>query len=92
MSEKPGHIREIIEGLQQQRDEIAVRMHLAKAEVRDDWEKLEKRWQELHRKYEPIKHTLEDTSENVLAGLKLTAHELTDGFKRVGKQVLGRDH
>jgi hypothetical protein len=35
------------EPLKQQRDELRVRLYLAKAEVKDEWARLEKQWEEL---------------------------------------------
>lgn len=34
----------LLDGLKQQRDELMVQLHLAKAEARDEWEELEKNW------------------------------------------------
>ena len=40
-------LKNLIDDLKQQRDEINVQLHLAKAEVRDEWDKLEPKWEEV---------------------------------------------
>jgi chromosome segregation ATPase len=87
MSDDKSFLQETISSLKQQRVELAVQMHLAKAEAKEEWEKLEERFQKLSDEYEPIKDALGETAENVLSGLKLTAEELLAGFDRVRKSL-----
>ena len=42
-------INEVFENLKQQRDEIRVKMHLAAADAKDEWEALEKKWGKIGR-------------------------------------------
>ena len=44
MSDYKEELHELGDELKQARDELRVEMHLAKADIRDDWEELEKQW------------------------------------------------
>jgi hypothetical protein len=87
MSETRKQLDELVSGLKQQRDELAVKIHLGKKEVRDEWERLTAKMDDVLREYEPAKAAVEDTADNVWAALKLTAGELKDGFERVRKSL-----
>ena len=71
------------EELVRQRDELNLQMHLAKAEARDEWQELEKRWQEVKPKLDAAGSEAMKSGENVLAGLQLTLEELRKGYQRV---------
>ena len=40
------NLQKLCEDLKRQRDELQVRLHVAKAEARDEWARLEIRWEE----------------------------------------------
>lgn len=82
-------INELVEELKQHRDELKVKMHLAKADAKDEWEKLEKRMEALEAKLEAKKESfgdvVEDASDNVEAALELAAEELKKGYQQIRK-------
>lgn len=43
MSQEKGRLEELITKLKQKRNEFRVQIHLAKAEVNDEWQELEKK-------------------------------------------------
>ncbi|ARA92675.1 hypothetical protein AWN76_005515 [Rhodothermaceae bacterium RA] len=77
----------LVQDLKQRRDELRVKMSLARAEARDEWEKLEQKWEELEAKLEAKADKLEDvaeeTTENLEAALELAAEELKKGYARI---------
>jgi len=77
----------LIEKLKQQRDELAVQIHLGKTEAKQEWDKLNARLEELMSEYEPLQGAVRETATNVLDALKLTASELQDGFERIRKTL-----
>ncbi|MCA9151678.1 MAG: hypothetical protein KDA92_20380 [Planctomycetales bacterium] len=87
MSDTRDFIAETISSLKQQRDEIALQMHLGKAELKDEWDKLQKRLDQLNDDFEPVKDAVGESAENVVESLKLVAGELKDGFSRVWKSL-----
>lgn len=87
MSDSRNFVAETISSLKQQRDEIALQMHLGKAELKDEWSKLQKRLDELNNEFEPVKDAVGESAENVVESLKMVASELKDGFARVWKSL-----
>lgn len=87
MPHEKNPLQELISTLKQERDSLALKMHLAKAEVKEEWNRLERKWDELAARYEPLKSATGQAAENVLASLKLVAEEIADGFKRIREKL-----
>jgi hypothetical protein len=76
-----------IENLAKARDELRVRMHLAKADALDEWKKLETSWQRVQ---EEIRRTGEHTKEPVKdmgAAAQRLIDELKRGYARFREQL-----
>jgi uncharacterized coiled-coil DUF342 family protein len=78
-------IEDIIESLKQQKDEIKLQIHLAKAEARDEWPELEKKFNELMSKADVLRKEAGDASGDVIEAAKLVADEIKRGFDRIRK-------
>ena len=78
----PGELKQELERL---RDELAVRMHLAKAEARDQWEELEKKWEHFRARLEVVGRAAEESAEDVGDALELLGSELKRGYARIRK-------
>jgi hypothetical protein len=87
MSKEKGHVAELISGLKRQRDELALKIHLGKADAEEEWNKVTRKLDELARDYEPLKDAVGETAENLLAGLKLMTEEIQNGFNRIRKSL-----
>jgi len=83
MTEEGKRFANLLDELKQQRDELRVRLHLAKAEVHDEWERLERKWDELKPPLEAAGRDVAQTSKNVVAAMELAADEITAGYKRI---------
>lgn len=83
MAKIPEEFQKLLDALHQQADELRVKMHLAKADARDEWEKLEKQWEELQGKAGVIRETAEEASADIASALKSLAHEVEKGFERI---------
>ena len=81
MADTKQRIDELIEMLKRQRDELALKIHLGKAEARDEWERLEKRLAELKAQAEPVGGVVSDTARSV-------ADEIKKGYERI-RRLLG---
>jgi hypothetical protein len=77
----------IAEELKSQRDVLALKMHLAAAEVKDEWTELEKKWENFDARSEHVKETLDETVDEVGDDLKELSNDLKDGYKRI-RQLL----
>jgi len=78
-------IDDIIESLKQQKDEIKLQIHLARAEARDEWPELEKKFDELRNKADALRQATGDASSDVIEAVKLVADEIRHGFDRIRK-------
>jgi predicted nuclease with TOPRIM domain len=83
MADISRELHELVEDLKTHRDELRVRLHLAKAEVRDEWERLEREWEHLRGRMEAMGREAGRTSEDVAAALHLAADDLRKGYQRV---------
>ena len=81
-----------IDLLSKARDELRVRLHLAKADALDEWKKLETSWQ---RAQEELRRTSEHTKEPVKemgAAVKHLIDELKAGYTRIREQLKEATH
>ena len=78
-------IEKLMKQLEQQRDELRVKMSLAKLEGREEWEKLEKQWEQLRAKAPQIRENIGATAGGVGAAFKKAADEIRDGYARLRK-------
>jgi polyhydroxyalkanoate synthesis regulator phasin len=85
--DKKSLVQEMISTLKQQRDELALQIHLGKKETKELWDKLDDKWDKLTRDYDPVKDAVSDVAEGVWSGLELIAGELKTGFDRVRKSL-----
>jgi hypothetical protein len=85
VSEKNPELQKLVEDVRRQRDEIRVRLHLAKADAKDEWERLEHTWQHMRAKMTVVGREAGKTAEEVGAALRLAAEELRRGYGRVRK-------
>ena len=81
------HLRKIADDLKRQRDELQVKLHLAKEDARDEWAKLETRWEEAKTKMNAVREEAGHTTESVSAGLGLVLDELKKGYDRIRKTL-----
>ncbi len=85
MSDTRQRIDELIETLKRQRDELALKIHLGKAEARAEWEKIEKKLDELKRQAKPVAGVVGDTAKNVGSALEAAGEEIKKGYERIRK-------
>ena len=76
---------ELIEAIKRQRDELALKIHLGKADAKDEWEKLERKLAELNEQSKPLKGALGETARGLGSALELAAEELKKGYDRIRK-------
>ncbi len=76
-------ITRMIDELRAQRDMLRVRLHLAGAEAREEWEALEKRWEHLRARATVVGREATESAENVGTALRQVADELKQGYERL---------
>ncbi len=80
-------LRDLIRKLKQQRDELALQIHLGKAEAKEEWAKVSAKLDNLLHDYEPLKDALNETKDKVVSSLKNVSEEVWAGFERIRKSL-----
>ena len=87
MTNERAHLETLADELKRHRDEIRVRLHLAKADVKDEWARLEEKWRQFDRKAREVGREGQVTAGEVAAALRLAADELRKGYVRMRQHV-----
>ena len=82
MSNGQSSDKDLVEELGRLRDEVRLKLHLASMEARDEWEKLEERWEQFRRKAD-LDETVDGSGESA-EGL---VDELRKGSERIRKAL-----
>jgi hypothetical protein len=80
-------ISKLSETLKTERDDLKVRIHLAKMEAKEEWEKTEQQWQHFKTKADEFGSASKESAQDVGAALKLLGEELGHAFKRIRKSL-----
>lgn len=78
---------ELVSTLKQQRDELALKMHLAGAESKQEWDKLQVKFDKLMDDYKPLKKAVGESAGKLGDSLKQVAREIKAGFDRIRKTL-----
>jgi len=87
MADAMERITKAAEHLKQQRDELRVKLHLGKAEAKDEWARLEKQWEEVRPKLDAVREEAGKTAESVGTALSLALEELKNGYERLRNRL-----
>lgn len=83
MPELREELKKLEDMVLQQRDELRVKLHLAKADARDEWEALEKKWAEAQAKFAQLQKAAGESGEGIEAAARLLGEELLKGYERI---------
>ncbi len=75
--------RHLIEKIETTRDELNLQIHLAEAELRDEWHELEKNWKQLQQKLERGGKAATESGEAVATAIRILGEELLQGYQHV---------
>jgi len=78
---------ELLAKLRTERDELRVRLHLAGAEAREEWEKLEPRLAELEARAAQVGEAAGAAAKDVGAALAMLGEELGEGYARIRRAM-----
>jgi len=85
MADARDKLAKAAERLKQQRDELRLKLHLAKADAKDEWARLERQWEELKPKLEAARKEAGKTAGSVGSALSVAVEELKKGYERMRK-------
>jgi DNA repair exonuclease SbcCD ATPase subunit len=76
-----------VEDLRRTRDELRVQAHLAKAELRDLWEKLEERFEDLEHRAKRTARATEEPLRQLEGDARKLVGDLRDGYRRIRESI-----
>ena len=80
-------IDDMLEKLKEERDELKLKLHLAKMDVSEEWDKLELKLEKLEGKAHELGEATVDASKDVGEAAKLLGQEILEGFKKIAKHL-----
>ena len=83
MTNKPDSLSDLVNDMQQLRDELRVQIRLGSKEAQDEYEKLERKWDEMMKEGQPLAEAVSDTAKNVGAAAELAVDELKQGYEKI---------
>ena len=87
MGDVKTRIDEMISDLKQERDELRLKLKLAKLEANEEWVKLEAKMARLETKTRELGNATADASHDIGAAAKLLGEEIRDGFKKIARHL-----
>ena len=87
MSDERNPIEDTMKALRQQCDELALQIHLGKAEAKEEFEISKAKLDKMTEDYEPVKGAVEESASNVFASLQIVGEEVLNSFERIRKSL-----
>ena len=84
---KKEDLEKMLGKLRQQRDELKVKIHLAKADAEEEWAAAEKKWAHLKTKSEALATTGGEVAKELGETVKEIGEDLMNGYERISKIV-----
>ena len=78
---------DLVGELKQTRDELRVRAHLFKAEVKERWDELELKWEHLGNEVSPTVKATKMALSNINEANKLVLSEIKEGYQKIRKSM-----
>ena len=85
MSDHRARLEEMMKKLEAERDELKVKLGLAKLEAREEWRDLEKKMDSLRGRLKVLGSEAKEASGDVGAAAGTLAEEIKEGFARLRK-------
>ena len=86
MSEMHERIQQMLEDLKRERDELRVKISLAKLEASAEWQELERKLEKLEARAREVGGATADASKDIGAAARLLGEEIRKGLKSVAKR------
>lgn len=87
MSDEGDRGQEIMEKLKRQRDELRLKIHLGKAEARDEWDEMEDKWKSLKERIKAATDEASGAGGEIGSAARDLASELKKGYARIKDQL-----
>jgi hypothetical protein len=80
-------LNKLLEKLKSERDEINLKIHLASMDAKTEFEEAEKTWVQVKAKAAEITDDALETSEELIAKVKVVGEELKDTYNRIANRL-----
>ena len=80
-------IAELVEKLRHERDELNLQLHLAKAEAREEWWYLEKKWEHFQENSAIVGDAALEASQEIGAATHKLGEELKNGYQHIREAI-----
>lgn len=87
MTEHREKIEQILDRLRTERDELRIKAHLAKAEAKEEWDKLEHKWSDLESKAAAASKEAREVSGDVRSAFDMLADEIGEAYRRIRRRL-----
>lgn len=87
MTENEGKLQTLLQKLETERDELRVKLSLAKLEAREEWEELEKKMDQLRGRMKVVGGEAKGAGSEVKAAADALAAEIKEGFARIRRML-----
>ena len=73
--------------LKRDRDELNLQIHLAEAQVRDEWQEIDKKWQHFIAMSKRLGEATGESAKEIGSALELLGEELKNAYKNIKKSI-----
>lgn len=80
-------LKHLSEKIRQYRDEARVQMHLAKEDVKDEWDDLEEDWERFRGRLDDLLHDAENTSKEARQTIHKLGEDLRNGYQNIRNRL-----
>ena len=80
-------LKKLSEKIKQYRDEARVQMHLAKEDVKDEWDDLEQEWERFRNLLKEVLHDSEDASKEARQTARKLGEDLKSGYQNIRNKL-----
>jgi hypothetical protein len=87
MTDAKDRLKGVLQQLETERDELKVKLGLAKLEARDEWDALEGKMDTLRGRMGVISAEAKEASSDVAAAAEVLAGEIKQGFSKIRKLI-----
>lgn len=83
MTDLDDRLEDLVARLRQERDELRVRAHLLHAELREEWDNVEHKWEKLEPKLERFRDSARESAGDVGAAVSQLGEEIAHAYRRM---------
>lgn len=77
----------VMEEIKRNRDELKLKAHLFKSEVKDKWEDVENKWEHLSSEVRPALKATKEALSEISEANKLLLEEVAEGYRKIKKSL-----